>query len=77
MSNTNFEVMSRFSWQKWRSSCTEIFFLFLVAMLSVCFNSPALSCGLSTSFLPQPPTPTLEQLKVKNLAVKGNCFVLH
>lgn len=53
-------------------------FVLFSAGYSVCmFLLSSSWWSLSMSFLPQPPTPTLEQLKVKNLAVKGNCFVLH
>lgn len=53
------------------------YFLFLSAGYSVQFYLTALTCGWSVSFLPQPPTAAPEQLKVKNPAGKGNCFVLH
>lgn len=53
------------------------FLIFLFAGYSVQFYLTALTCGWSMSFLPQPPTAAPEQLKVKNLAGKGNCFVLH
>lgn len=42
----------------------SVFILHLLVVVNLCPFSPA-------------PNSTLKRLKVKNLAVKGNCFVLH
>lgn len=43
----------------------SVFILQLLVVVNLC------------PFYPSPQLPTLKRLKVKNLAVKGNCFVLH